>query len=74
MFARSLIVVATVAALTMPAMAATSYWVAKDAATKKCSVVEKKPDGKTMMLIGKAKYKTMADANKAMAAAADCKY
>jgi hypothetical protein len=58
---------------TTSAFAATEFWVAKSAATKKCEVVAAKPDGKTMMEIGKAAYKTKAEAETAMKAAADCK-
>ena len=50
----------------MPAMAAATYYVGQDSATKKCSVVDKKPDGKAIMLIGKKGFKTEADASAAM--------
>ena len=64
---------AAVAVLAMPAFAATEFFVAKDAATKKCAVSDKKPDGKAMMMIGKVSFKTAADATAAMKTAADCK-
>jgi hypothetical protein len=62
-----------VATLSMPAFAATEFFVAKDAATKKCSVVDKKPDEKTAMMVGKASFDTKAKADDAMKAEKDCK-
>jgi hypothetical protein len=73
MFRRSVIALATLSIFTLPAFSATEYWVAKNATTKKCEVVEKKPDGKTMMEVGKSGHKTKAEAEKAMKAAAECK-
>ena len=61
------------AAFSLPALAATDFYLVKDSATKKCAVSDKKPDGKTSMMIGKDMYKTKADAETAMKAAADCK-
>ena len=62
-----------VAALATPAFAATDYYVAHKAAGKGCEVTTTKPDGKTMMMVGKDIYKSDADAKKAMGAAAECK-
>lgn len=62
-----------VAALSTPVFAATEYYVAQKAGAKGCEVTTTKPDGKTMMMVGKDMYKTDADAKKAMAAAAECK-
>jgi hypothetical protein len=56
-----------------PAFAATEYFVAQKASDKSCSVVNKKPDGKTAMMIGTASYKTQALAKAAMTKAAECK-
>ena len=61
------------AALSLPGLAATEYYIAKDAATKKCAVVDKKPDGKTAMMVGTFAYASKADADAAMKKAADCK-
>ncbi|WP_378944627.1 hypothetical protein [Mesorhizobium sp. ANAO-SY3R2] len=72
MIGKIVVAASVVAAFSMPAFAA-EYWVAKDAATHKCEVVEKKPDGKKMMEVGKAAHATKAEAEKAMKAAADCK-
>jgi hypothetical protein len=56
-----------------PAAAMTEYFVAKGMTTHKCSVVSKKPDGKTMMMIGTEMYKSKSDAMKALKASAECK-
>ena len=61
------------AAFITPAAAMTDYYVAKGMTTKKCSVVTKKPDGATMMMVGTMAYKTKSDAMKAMKATPDCK-
>jgi hypothetical protein len=50
-----------------PALA-TEYYVAQDPATKLCKIVETKPDGKTMVMVGTS-YPTRAEAF--MAAAKD---
>jgi hypothetical protein len=47
------------------AMAATTWYVAMDAKSKKCSVTSKKPDGTKMTMVGTDTYKTKADATKA---------
>jgi len=73
MFRRSVIAFATLSLFSLPAFAATEFWVAKNASTNKCEVVAKKPDGKMMVEIGKAGYRTKGQAEKAMKAAADCK-
>ncbi len=62
------------AAFSLPAMAAdATFYVGKDAATKKCEVSDKKPDGTKVIMVGKDTYKTKAEAETAMKAAADCK-
>lgn len=73
MVSKIVIAASLVAAFSMPAFAATEYWVAKDAAMKKCEVVMKKPDGVKQMEVGKAAYKTKAAAEKAMKEDAACK-
>ena len=37
---------------TVPAFAATEWYVVKNEASKKCEVISHKPDGKTLMMIG----------------------
>ena len=56
------------------AMAAPAgFYVAQDAKTKKCSVVNAKPDGKMAMDVGTKKYDSEANAEKAMANLKVCK-
>ena len=73
MFRRTVIALATLSLCSLPAFAATEYWVAKSASTKKCEVVTKKPDGKTLIEVGMAAYKNKKEADAAMKAAAECK-
>ena len=73
MIRKYIIAGAAIVALTIPALAATTFYVAQDATTKKCSVVQVQPDGKTMMMVGKAGYTTQADADAAIKANKDCK-
>jgi hypothetical protein len=68
-----LVTTLTLAAFSLPAFAATDYYVVKDDGTKKCMVSETKPDGKKMMMIGKDMFKTKAEAETALKAATDCK-
>ena len=72
MYRKYLLAGAGILALTAPALAA-EFFVAQSAADKTCSVVEAKPDGKTATMVGKASYKTKAEAETAMAAAPECK-
>ena len=73
MIAKILVTGAILASLAVPALAATKYFVVQDVTTHKCSVVDKKPDGKTAIKIGSSSYATEAAAQAAMAAAAECK-
>ena len=73
MYRKYLLAAALVAAFAVPSFAATSYYVAQDAKTHKCSVVTTKPDGTAMMMIGTAAYPTEAAATTAMKAAKECK-
>ena len=49
------------------------YYIAQAADTKACSVVSKKPDGKTATMVGKYWYATEAKATSAMKHQAACK-
>jgi hypothetical protein len=73
MYRKYLVTAALVVSFAAPAFAATEYYVAQNAKTKKCEVTTKKPDGKTWIEIGTSSYKTKADATKAEKAAAECK-
>jgi hypothetical protein len=67
-----LLTAALVAGFAVPAMAASSYYVAQSPTSKKCEVTSKKPDGKKWVEVGTETYKTKADAEKALKAAAAC--
>lgn len=53
-------------------LAADEYFVAQDPTTKKCKTTRKKPDGKTMIMIGTSSYKTNDEAKAAKKAAPEC--
>lgn len=55
-----------------PALAA-EYYLAQDPTTKQCRVVDVKPDGKTMVMVGTSSYATKAEAFMAATKADDCK-
>jgi hypothetical protein len=73
MLHKYLIATATIVALTLPAFAATTYYVAQDTKTMTCKVVTKKPDGAKLVQIGTDTYKTKKLATTAMGAAPECK-
>jgi hypothetical protein len=73
MIRKSLVTVFALAAFTLPTLAAAPFYVVKNEATKKCEVTETKPDGKTMMEVGKKSYATKAEATEAMKKMAECK-
>ena len=52
---------------------AAEFYVVQNADGGPCSVVNKKPDGVNVKLIGGVSYKNADAANKAMAAAPECK-
>ena len=72
MIAKLIVAGAILASVAAPALADTRYYVAQDPTTHKCSVATTRPDGKTMLKIGKHAT-TEADAQTAMAAAPECK-
>ena len=69
MYRKALLTVAVLIGFTAPSFA--DFYVAQGT-DKKCQVTDKKPDGKTMMMVGTATYKTKADADAAMKAAKEC--
>lgn len=73
MIRKVLVAASFVTLVGMPAFAATQYWVAKDATTKKCSVVSTKPDGKKVTDAGTKAYDSQANAEKALKLLKDCK-
>lgn len=48
------------------------FYVAQDTATKKCKIVQKKPNGATLVMIGAKSYPTKEDARTAKRAAEAC--
>jgi hypothetical protein len=62
-----------IAGLVTPALAASAYYVAQSATSHKCAVIGKKPDGKSMMMIGTETFKSKSDATKAMKGMSECK-
>ena len=73
MFRRTVIALATLSLFSLPAFAATEYWVAKSASTHKCEVVSSKPDGKSLIEVGKVGHRSKQAAEKALKAAAACR-
>jgi len=73
MIRKVLATASVIALVSVPSFAATQYWVAKDAATKKCSVVDTKPDGKKMTDAGTKAYDSKGNAEKALKLLKDCK-
>lgn len=73
MNARLLIAAGISLFIAAPAFAMPMYYVAHKPNDKVCSVVTPKPNGKNMIMVGKAGYANTADAAAAMRAAADCK-
>lgn len=67
------IAILATAIMSLPAVAAEQYWVARDAVSKQCEIVPKKPDGTLVIDLGKKKYASEGEARKAMEAMSDCK-
>lgn len=62
-----------IAGLATPALAASQYFVAQNNSTHKCSVVAKKPDGKTLTMLGSESFKTRPEAQSALKGMSECK-
>jgi hypothetical protein len=73
MFRRSVLAIVAISVFSLPALAAEEFWVVKNEATKNCEVVDKKPDGKTLMEVGKKSYKDKKAAEEAMKEDKECK-
>jgi hypothetical protein len=56
-----------------PAFAAATYYVAQNNSTHKCSIVSKKPDGKTLTMLGTEAFKTKSAAESALKGMTECK-
>lgn len=62
---------ALVFALATPALAA-QFYVAQDPATKQCQVLNARPDGTTMKMVGSGAYKSQAEAEQAIQNLSEC--
>ncbi|RRH88912.1 hypothetical protein EH240_34535 [Mesorhizobium tamadayense] len=67
------IAILAIGMVSLPVVAAEEYWVARDAVSKQCEIVPKKPDGTLVVDLGKKKYASEGEARKAMEALPDCK-
>jgi len=61
-----------VAGFATPAFAA-EFYVAQNNSTHKCSILSKKPDGKTLTMLGTEGFKTKSAAESALNGMAECK-
>jgi hypothetical protein len=61
-----------VAGFVTPALAA-EYYVAQNNSTHKCSIVSKRPDGKTLTMLGAEGFKTKSAAESALKGMSECK-
>lgn len=68
-----LVAILTTGIVNLSALAAEQYWVARDAVSKQCEIVPKKPDGTLVVDLGKKKFSSEGEARKAMEGLADCK-
>jgi hypothetical protein len=57
---------ASVLAVSASAQAGTEYYVVQDSATKKCTIVDKKPTTTTVVQVGPMAFKTRAEAEAGM--------
>lgn len=71
---RLILAAAVVASFVAPAFAADQFWVVQDSATKKCSIVEKKPTESTMTVVSPSGtvYKTKTEAETGMKTIKTC--
>ena len=70
---RNVIVVAIVAsALSVPAFAASTYYVVKDPKTKRCTVETSKPFDTTLLVMNTVPYKSAKEATTALKADPNC--
>jgi dihydrodipicolinate synthase/N-acetylneuraminate lyase len=76
MMQKCLIAVSLLVFIVSPALAAEYYVAHKPPKKEACKIVDKKPDGKTMVMVGTSSYATRDEAKaakKAAQAAGDCK-
>ena len=61
-----------IAGFVTPAFAA-EYYVAQNNSTHKCSIVSRKPDGKSLIMLGAEGFKTKSAAESALKEMTECK-
>jgi len=66
------LIVAGLAMFAASPVLAAEYYVAKHQSKNKCKIVEEKPDGKTMVMVGTSSYATKEQARAAKKAAQEC--
>jgi hypothetical protein len=67
MLRKSVIVAGVTFALSLPAFAQTTeFYVVQDTATKRCTIVDKKPTTTTTVVVGDGVFKTRTDAETGM--------
>jgi len=59
--------------ISTPCLAAAEFWVAHDPVAKDCQIVRKKPDGKTLIMLGTSSYPTRDAAKAAKRATPECR-
>jgi len=62
-----------VAGFVTPAFAASQFYVAQNNSTHKCTIVSKKPDGKTLTMLGSEGFKSKSAAESALKGMTECK-
>jgi hypothetical protein len=60
-----------IAGMATPALAG-KYYVAQNSSSHKCSIVSKKPNGKTLSMLGTGGFKTKSAAQTAMKGMSEC--
>jgi hypothetical protein len=64
---KKLLIAAVLVAFVSPAFAADEYYIVRDASTKKCTIVDKKPTTTTVTVVGDGKvFKTRTEAETGM--------
>ena len=61
-----------IAGMATPALAA-EYYVAQNTSSHKCSIVSKKPNGKTLAMLGADGFKSKSEAESALKGMSECK-
>ena len=62
-----------IAGIASPALAASEYYVAQNTSSHKCSIVSKKPTGKSLTMLGSEGFKSRSAAENALKGMSECK-